>query len=84
MFGCVGTVEDDAAGGLLRTPSASLDEAQQRKQADERVVLILLTIAGRSTALLGQRASVVPATGARAFEFFTTVQQSRSKVYSRT
>jgi hypothetical protein len=79
----VGTVEDDAGGGLLRTPSASLDEAQ-RKQADEHMVLLLLTIAGRSTALLGQRASVVPATGARAFEFFTTVQQSRGKVYSHT
>jgi hypothetical protein len=79
----VGAVEDDAGGGLLRTPSASLDEAQ-RKQADEHMVLLLLTIAGRSTALLGQRASVVPATGARAFEFFTTVQQSRSKVYSHT
>jgi hypothetical protein len=79
----VGAVEDDAGGGLLRAPSASLDEAQ-RRQADGHLVILLLTIAGRSTALLGQRASVVPATGARAFEFLPRFSNPVTKFYSHT
>lgn len=77
-------VEHDAGSGLLRTPSATQDEAHNAQRQTNGIVIFLLTIAGRSTALLGQRVSGVPATGARAFEFFTTVQQSRGKVYSHT